>query len=73
MSYLFAPLALAAACVAWFLLQRWLGTIDSPPCGEPEPECQSCAFWGRGCRSPAVPAGRGSLHNATGSDPRGDR
>ncbi|MDB4433177.1 hypothetical protein N9166_00385 [bacterium] len=43
MSYLLAALALGAACVLWFLVQRWAGAEEESSCPEADPDCAACA------------------------------
>ncbi len=42
MTYLLAVVGLAGACVLWYAVQRWAGTLGKPPCGEVEPDCDDC-------------------------------
>jgi hypothetical protein len=41
-TYVLAVLALAAACVLWYLVQRWAGTAVEPGCPEAEADCADC-------------------------------
>lgn len=42
MSYVLAILGLAGACALWYVVQRWSGRLDQPPCGEQDPDCDTC-------------------------------
>jgi hypothetical protein len=49
MSHVLAVLGLAAACVAWLLVQRWTGADDALACGRRGEGCGACGQPGEAC------------------------
>ena len=49
MNHVLAILALAAACVAWLVVQRWAGTDTALPCGRHGEGCGACGEPGDSC------------------------
>jgi hypothetical protein len=41
-TYILAVLSLSAACMLWYLIQRWAGKLDEPPCEDAGSDCESC-------------------------------
>jgi hypothetical protein len=41
-SYVLVVLCVVAACVLWYLLQRWAGLEAAPTCGDAPAECGDC-------------------------------
>jgi hypothetical protein len=56
-SYLIAILALAAACILWFWVQRWAGAGEAGATGR-EPECEGCERAETQCPSAPTPHGQ---------------
>jgi len=43
MTNLIAILSLSAACIGWYFVQRWAGTLD-PDDGETDADCEECGI-----------------------------
>jgi hypothetical protein len=62
-NHVIAVLGLVAACILWYLVQRWAAPEDTEPCQEYRPDCGSCALHGSNCPSLAghdAPPAKGS-------------
>jgi hypothetical protein len=54
-SYVIAVLGLGAACVLWYLVQRWARPEGDPPCQAEDPHCGACETRGPDCPSLSAP------------------
>jgi hypothetical protein len=52
--HVIAVLGLAAACVLWYLVQRWARPEGDAPCQTRDPHCGVCETHGSDC--PSLPA-----------------